>query len=112
MDRVKTNRLYTSRIRYRKAAHPLRDFLLLLSPPALLKVSHDLTIKYLKNNISNLSAFAQYAITNTKLKQQFVDRAKKVLSEGPRISLKCDILTYQDALLSRTVLFYLLLILL
>ena len=88
-------------IRYREEAHPLRNFLLQLSPPALLEVCHDFTIKRLQDNKSSLEAFAQYAETNAKLKQPFIDRAKKVLAGGPRTSLECDILAYQGDILPR-----------
>jgi hypothetical protein len=96
-------------IPYEQGEHPLREFLLLLSPPALLKVSHDHTIKCLQDNESSLPAFAQYAEANTKLNQQFLDRAKEVLLEDHRISLERDIQAYQGDILPCTVLFYLLL---
>jgi len=88
------------KIRYENEAHPLRWFLLQLSLPTLLKVSHDHTIKCLEDNEEHLKCFAEYAESNTELKQNFVDRAMKVLTKDCRDRFNRDYLDYQVKLLS------------
>ena len=88
------------KIRYENEAHPLRWFLLQLSLPTLLKVSHDHTIKCLEDNEEHLKCFAEYAESNTELKQNFVDRAMKVLTKDCRDRFNRDYLDYQGDIIS------------
>lgn len=88
-------------IRYRDGPHPLRDFLLQLSLPALLKVSHDLTIKCLSDNQQYLNDFAKYAGKNAELQAPFVRRAEDVLPEDCKVHFHRDHAIYQINLLHR-----------
>jgi len=92
-------------IRYRDGPHPLRDFLLQLSLPALLKVSHDLTIKCLSDNQQYLNDFAKYAGKNAELQAPFVRRAEDVLPEDCKVHFHRDHAIYQSSLTSSPVVF-------
>lgn len=82
-------------IRYRGEAHPLRDFLLQLSLPLLLKVSHDHTINCLESTQEHLKTFADYAEKEVVFNHRFVERAKSVLPEDCKDRFVRDCALYQ-----------------
>ena len=92
-------------IRFRDGPHLLRDFLLQLSLPALLKVSHDLTIKCLSDNQQYLKDLAKYAGENAELQAPFVRRAESVLPKDCKVHFRRDHAIYQSNITSNSVVF-------